>query len=222
MHRSLAAALLTLALAAPLACGGGDDSTDDTAAVEATEDAGGDTAASTTAPSAAAEAPNDVTAPITAEDFDRYERGLAAEVATVRKAINDKKGAKSSQDSLAVIFAATEGETQDDGARAAGVSVDRYRHLDQELGATISARVMSPAMRQTMPDSAAIAQLPAEHQEQARKNMREMQAALSDSATYRRIPPALQETFKARAAARLDTLWKELFALRMQAAGIAR
>lgn len=223
MHRTIAATLLALALLAPLACGGGDDSDADTAAAAAGEESGAaaDTASTAAAP-ATADAQNDVTAPVTAEDFDRYERGLEAEIAAVRKAVDDKAKAKSSADTLSALFAAGESETKDDGARAAGVSIDRYRHLDGELGATISARVMNPAMRQNLPDSSAIAELPPEHQEAARKNMREMQAAFSDSATYRRIPPALQEAFKARATARLDTLWKELFALRMQAAGVAR
>ena len=228
LHRSIAATLLSVVLALPLACGKGDDAeagAGDTAAATTDEAAteGGDASTGSTAAASAppADAPNPVTAPVTAEDFDRYERGLAAEIAAVRKAIADRRAAKSSADSLSAQFAALESGTQEAGAQAAGVSVDRYRHLDEELGGTVSARVMNPAMLKTIPDSAALKDLPADQQEQARKNIQEMRAAYSDSATYRRIPPELQSAFKARASARLDTLWKELFALRMQAAGIA-
>ena len=228
MHRSITAALLALALALPLACGKGDDAerTAGDSAADVDDGAGAESAAvtdssSSGAATAAADAPNPVTAPVTAEDFDRYERGLAAEIAAVRKAIEDRRAAKSSTDSLTAQFAALESGTKDAGARAAGLSVDRYRYLDQELGATISARVMSPAMLKNMPDSSTLKDIPAEQRDQARKNMQEMRAAFSDSATHRRIPPELQAAFRARASARLDTLWKELFALRMQAAGIA-
>ena len=225
MHRSIAAALLALALAFPLACGKGDDAeaeAGDTAAATADEAAAeGGEASTAAAPPPPADAPNPVTAPLAAEDFDRYERGLTAEIAAVRKAIADRRAAKSSTDSLSAQFAALESGTQEAGAQAAGVPVDRYRHIHQELGSTISARVMNPTMLKNLPDSAAIKDLPAERQEEARKNMREMRAAFSDSAAYHRIPPELQDAFKARASARLDTLWKELFALRMQAAGIA-
>jgi hypothetical protein len=226
LHRSVTAALLALALTLPLACGKGDDAEQeagDSAAEEsavAADGAATDSAAAGVA-TPAADAPNPVTAPVTAEDFDRYERGLAAEIAAVRKANENRRAAKSSTDSLTAQFAALESGTQEAGAQAAGVSVDRYRHLNQELGSTISARVMNPTMLKNLPDSSAIKDLPAERQEEARKNMRDMRAAFSDSATYHRIPPELQAAFKARASARLDTLWKELFALRMQASGIA-
>lgn len=228
LHRSISAALLALALALPLACGtgGGDDAEqaagDSAADVEDSAGAGGGDVAAAVAPAATpAAASNPVTAPVTAEDFERYERGLAAEIAAVRKAMIDRRAAKSSTDSLTAQFAALEAGTQEVGAQAAGVSVDRYRYLNQELGATVSARVMSPAMLKGLADSSAIQNLPAERQEEARKNMREMRAVYSDSAVHRRIPAELQRAFKSRASARLDTLWQELFALRMQAAGIA-
>ena len=233
MHRPIRRALrrpitaLLLALALPLACGKGDDAEQAAgdSAGDVEDSAGGAGGAATDAAAGAAppaaDAANPVTAPVTADDFDRYERGLTAEIAAVRKAIADRRAAKSSADSLTAQFAALETGTQEAGAQAAGVPVNRYKHLDQQLGGTISARVMSPAMLKSMPDSSALKDLPADQQEQARKNMREMRAAYSDSAVHQRIPAELQSAFKSRASARLDTLWKELFALRMQAAGIA-
>jgi hypothetical protein len=225
LSRPLAAALLTLAVAAPLACGKRADKDADTASAAQSADAesADSTASSGAAPApAASESPAD--APITAADIDAYERGLAAELAAVRKAQEQMRGAKSANDTLEAMTASLDMQTQPEAAKAAGISVDRYRYLNTVLGGAISARKMNPALANmaSQMDTSQLASMPKEAQEQARKNMREMQAQSSDSVIYRDVPPALRDQFKQRVATRLDTLWSELFAARARVAGLAK
>jgi hypothetical protein len=224
MHPRVTPALLALALLAPLACGGyrGDG------AEGAGQGSGGTAAAyshvEAGSPATATAAADDPAASITPADIDVYERGLAAEVALVRSAVTGLRAARSGQDTLAAMSAALDMQTQPAAARAAGISVQRYRHLDNVFGGAISARKMNPALTGIMAtvDTSDIGTMPPDVQQRMRANMRDAQAQFSDSSTYHNIPPELRDAFKRRASARLDTLWSELFSLRARAAGLAR
>ena len=202
-------------LAVTVACSGGDDAAADSlaAATDAAETAAAATAA---APAAQTEAE------LGAADVDAYERGLAAEVEVLREAVERRAGARTGEDTLSAIMAATEMQSVPAAAERAGLDVDRYRRLENAFGQVLSKRVMNPALlaQTAQADTSQLAQLPAEAQERARANMREAAAAFSDSATYRTLPPALHDTVRQRADARLDALWKERNELRARAAGL--
>ena len=203
--------LATLALlAASAACAGGEA---DTASL-ALDEAPADTAMAAAAATPAAEAE------LTAADLDAYERGLTAEVAVLREALERRANARTGEDTLAALMAAAEMQSVPAAAERAGLDVDRYRRLDDVFGAALAGRAMNPGMLAQVADTSQIAQLPADVQERARTAAREAAAAFSDSATYRTVPPALVETFKERAAQRLDALWKERLETRARAAGL--
>jgi predicted flavoprotein YhiN len=203
-HLPLRLATLALLVGALAACGGGGD------ADEGADS--GTTAASVPAASTPATAAADPSeAPITEADFATYERGLEAEIALWRQMHADLRAARAAADSLRIMMLPQ--TVQEQAARRAGIDVYRYRHLDNTLGQALSARLMNPAMQKAMTaDTSTLAQLPKEQADQMRANMREMQAAFSDSAVYRNLPAELHERFKRRAEARLDTLWRERFA----------
>jgi hypothetical protein len=223
MHPRLTPARLALALLAPLACGSHRGESAD-GADGAGQGAGAAASAHSRAEAGAPSAADETAASITPADIDVYERGLAAEVALVRKAVDALHAARSGQDTLSAMSAALDVQTQPAAARAAGISVQRYRHLDNVFGGAISARKMNPAMAGVMAgvDTSDIGTMPPDVQQRMRANMREAHAQFSDSSTYHNIPSELHDAFKERASTRLDTLWSELFSLRARAAGLAR
>jgi len=226
MLRILTAAAFAIALAAPLGCKRDRAPDSDTATTEAesTDTASGGSGGSGESAAPATSSGAQTTgfdAPVTAADIDLYERALTAEIAEVRKALDKRRSAKTSTDTLAAMSAALDMNTTPAAAEKAGIPVERYRYLESVFGRAISARKMNPAMAKMGEDTSSIAQLPPEAQERARKNLAELRAQNSDSVTLQTIPPELRDQFKQRAATRLDTLWSELFALRARAAGLA-
>ena len=210
------AACLTLG-----ACGGGSDAADDSATA-----ADSAVAAAPAASAASAGAPGD--APITEADLDAYAGALTAEVALLQEAVQQRQAARTGEDTLSAMMAATEMQSVPAAAEKAGIDPDRYRALDNALGRAVGARLQNPGMmKMTLEaDTSFLAQLPAEQAEQQRaqlrKNLQDAQAAWGDSATYASVPPALVERFKERAGARLDSLWRLRFELRARAAGLGR
>lgn len=129
LPRAALACALVLTLGA---CGGGDTESDE---ASPPADAAAETAspASEPAPDAAG-AP----APVAAADIDRWQKGLAAELEAVRNAGARMKEAKTSDDTLAAMMAVQEMATQEVGARAAAMDVERYRLVHSELSAAVS------------------------------------------------------------------------------------
>lgn len=218
MLSRLACCVLVLAAAPLAACSGGGDGDADSLAAAAD---------SATAPSAAAAvADGDAAAALSEADIDRYARALTAEVTILREAQARMAAARSNADSMSALFAAAQAETEPEAAQRAGIDVDHYRHLDQVFGSAIAGRQMHPGMQAMMSnvDTSHLKDLPADQaaaqRAQLRQNMQEAQAAFSDSATYRTVPAELLAPFKQRAAAQLDSLWKERLTLRARIAGI--
>ncbi|HEY0972485.1 MAG TPA: hypothetical protein VGE02_16060 [Gemmatimonadales bacterium] len=221
--RTISRLALAALVAALPACGGGDADAD-TSAVDT---------ALTAAPAAEGSVPAgaDTGSALGEADLEAYERALAAEVEVIRDAVAKQAAARTQRDTIDALFAATEMQSVPAAAERAGIDADRYRRLDNVFGRVLGARAMNPGMSAMVAgmqnaDTSFLASLPAAEADSMRArmkaNMAEMQSAFSDSAAYAPLPPSLRETFRERAAARLDSLWRERMELRARAAGMAR
>jgi hypothetical protein len=143
--------LLTVVLLA--GCGGGGAAKD-----EAVADAAGD--APGPAPDAAGQSGSPSSAPLSVEDIERWEKGMAAELAAVQKAGAKLKSAKTGEDTLSALMGVQEMTTTPLGARAAGVDEERYGVIRSDLSAAttyltphlggIDTTMLSPAQREEM------------------------------------------------------------------------
>ena len=146
--------LLTVLLLA--GCGGGPGK--DEAHDEAVADAAGDAPAS--ALDAAGQSGSPSSAPLSVEDIERWEKGMAAELAAVQEAGTKLKSAKTGEDTLSALTGVQEMTTTPAGARAAGVDEERYSMVRSDLSAAtayltpylggIDTTMLSPAQREEM------------------------------------------------------------------------
>jgi hypothetical protein len=146
--------LLTVLLFA--GCGGGADQ--DETHDEVVADAAGDAPAP--APDAAGQSGGPSSAPLSVEDIERWEKGMAAEMAAVQEAGAKLKSAKTGEDTLSALMGVQEMTTTAAGARAAGVDEERYRVVRSDLSAAtayltphlggIDTTMLSPAQREEM------------------------------------------------------------------------
>lgn len=212
--------IVALALAlSTVACGG--DSDEETAAAEQQQEvvppqnAGSQSAAATGAP-------------LTAADFDAYERGITKEKEILEELVKKAAAATKDEEKMELMMAATEDQTQDDGARAAGLSIDRYRELsnrmDQVLGAS-SKSVMGSALRQqtvaseAQIDSLAAQGLPAAQIADMRKGNAQMREQMdtNEKKALEQITPDARDVFQQRAL-QLDSLRMTTVGLRLKVA----
>ena len=152
LSRAALAGVLALTLTA---CGGGDSDGDEAApAAEAESETGGETAAQ----AAADQSPgNPTTTPATVADIDSWQKGMAAELEAVRAAGAKMKDAKTNEDTLSAMMAVQEMATQEAGAKAVGMDLERYKFIRSELSAAtsyltpqlggIDTTMLSPAQR---------------------------------------------------------------------------
>ena len=201
------ACVLAVALSA---CGGGDSDSDDTA--PAAEASGGESATSeaeSAPPAPTGDPATATTAPVTVEDIDRWQKGMTAELEAVRSGATRMKEAKTNEDTLSAMMAVQENATQEAGAKAAGLEVERYRFIRSELSAAVSyltpelggidTTMLSPAQRTELRES---------NQAQL-KRMEE------------RVPPEVVDALRPRAAAlRKQSL--ELVGERLKGAGMTQ
>lgn len=199
-HAALACVLaLTLT-----ACGGGDTDTEDAAPPAEAADA---EAASEASPATEAGPAAAATAPVTVGEIDSWQKGMGAELEAVRAAGAKLKDAKTADDTLSAMMGMQEMATQEAGAKAAGLDLERYKYINSELSAAVSyltpalggidTTMLSPAQRDELRESNA-AQL---------KQMEE------------RVPTDVIEALRPRA----DELRKqslELVAERLKSAGV--
>ena len=124
--------LVLASIAVAVACGTGD-------AGDATDSASdaGMTAADTAAANASmAQQPGTGNAePVTVADIEKWERGMAAELAAVQAAGEKFKASKTSADSLDNMTATNEMSTLNAGAAAAGLNPERYKFVRSTLSA---------------------------------------------------------------------------------------
>jgi hypothetical protein len=146
--------LLTVVFLAGCGGGAGKDQTHD----EAVADAAGDAPAP--APDAADQSGSPSSAPLAVEDIERWEKGIAAELAAVQEAGAKLTSAKTGDDTLSALMGVQEMTTTPVGARAAWVDEERYSVVRSELSAAtayltphlggIDTTMLSPAQREEM------------------------------------------------------------------------
>ena len=102
----------------------------DSAAVSS--DSAPPTASAAAAPTAPATA-----ASLTADDIDRWQKGMEAELEAVKKAGAQLKTAKSGEDTLTAVSATTDMSTRAAGAQAAGVDEERYQLIRSTLSTVV-------------------------------------------------------------------------------------
>jgi hypothetical protein len=189
-------------------CGGGEDAADTAVADTA---AAAQTGSAETAAAAATAGPSD--APLTPSDIDVFERGLRAELEAVNKAIADKTAAKTGNDTLSAMMAATEQQTSETGARAAGVALDRYRTIVDAISSALAAR-QGQAMMANMP-KADTTNLTAEQKARVRESADQMKNAFGNP--FKDLPSDVATALEPRAAA-LDSLRMLVVGTRLKAA----
>ena len=146
--------LLTVVLLAGCWGGAGKDETHD----EADADTAGDAPAS--APDTAGQTGSASSVPLSVEDIERWEKGIAAELAAVQEAGVKLKSAKTGEDTLSALMGVQEMTTTPVGARAAGLDEARYSVVRSDLSAAtayltpqlggIDTTMLSPAQREEM------------------------------------------------------------------------
>ena len=209
MMGSARRAVVMVALLA--ACGGGGDGDADTSAMA-------DTSSSATAaevPPAGASA-SAVDAPITASDLDAYEKGVAREIEVIEGAGRDLAAAKSGTDSLTALGKAMEHETKSAGAQAAGIPIERYRHVTSTVDGWLGGASMDEPLKKQLDESEkSIASLPADQQAAMKTNLEQQRKELETMRTRREesIPEGIREALRTRNP-QLDSLRQRLVAAR--------
>jgi hypothetical protein len=172
--------------------------------------AAADTAASASATPAPTPSPaNNTPASLTADDIDRWQEGMDAELEAVKKAGADLKAAKTSNDTLTAMTAANDMSTRDAGAKAAGVDGERYQLIRTTLSSVVGQ--MAP-IEQEMD----VSKLPATAVAELKKSR---EAGLAQATAE--LSPQLVEALKPRAAA-LRKQGLTLTAERLKASGMAK
>jgi hypothetical protein len=169
-----------------------------------------DTAASASVTPAPASSPaNNTPASLTADDIDRWQKGMDAELEAVKKAGADLRAAKTSNDTLTAMMAANDMSTRAAGAKAAGVDEERYQLIRTTLSSVVGQ--MAP-LEQEMDVSKLPATAVAEMKKSREAGVAQATAELS---------PQLVEALKPRAAA-LRKQELTLTAERLKASGIGK
>ena len=158
--RAALACVLAITLSA---CGGDDSDTDDAPPEDAGAEAEAGDQAAPSAGAPAVDAAAGTTAPVTVADIESWEKGMAGELAAVRAAGARMKEAKTNEDTLSAMMAVQEMATQEAGAKAAGMDLERYKFIRSELSAAVSyltphlggidTTMLSPAQRDELRQS---------------------------------------------------------------------
>jgi len=209
--RKCCTGVLVVGALAAAGCARGDDAARADSNQAETAAAQGETAATPAATGTAGRAADASAsnAPLTAEDIERWERGQRAELKAVEKVLEDLKSAKTATDTLSLQFKVN--ETVEEGARAAGVSVERYRWVDEQIGQALTARMMGGAMQKELA-KVDTTDMPAEMRARMREGKAQMDSAWGDP--FKGLSPDVAAVLKRRAA-ELDTLRWSLVGARM-------
>ena len=188
MRHPFARTAAALALALLTACGGKDaaEEGDDTTAAAQEDASSADAGTVAAAPSAPAE---EVSRPIATDDIDRWARGMDAELQAVRDAGTKLKSAKTGEDTVSAMFGANDMSTRDAGAKAAGVSPERYQFIRSTLSAAVGS--LAPIENEMNLEG-----MPASMVDELKKGR---EASLARMSTE--VPPAVVEALRPRAAA---------------------
>ena len=178
-------AALAMAGVLLVACGGKDASRTESADGADQADSVAETPAPAATPAASA---NPTTVPLTAEDIDRWQRGMTAEREAVHQATAKLKSAKTGEDTLSSMMAMQDMSTAAAGAKAAGVDEERYKLIRSDLSA--AAGYLAPQLGGV--DTTMLS--PAQRDELRQGNEAQLKQ-MED-----RVPPAVIEALRPRAA----------------------
>lgn len=167
-------------------------------------------------------------APLTAADIDAYERGMQKEKQILEELVKKAENTTDDQQQLELMTQAMEHQTMDDGAQAAGISLERYKQLRQRMDLVLGASshsIMGSALRQQAKlseaqiDTMAAQGMPRERVEEMRKGARQMQEQYDtqEKASLEQIAPDARASFSQRVL-RLDSLRMVTAGLRIKVA----
>ena len=140
-------------------------------------------------------------------DIDSWQKGMTAELQAVRAAGAKMKEATTSDDTLSAMMAVQEQATQEAGAKAAGIDLERYKFIRSELSAATS--YLTPQLGGI--DTTMLS--PAQRDELRQGNEAQLKQ-MED-----RVPPAVVEALQPRAE-QLRKQDLELVAERLKSAGM--
>jgi hypothetical protein len=199
------AAFACLLALTPAAGCGGRDTANDEADPSADAPAEGEAAPPSGAPAGDPSAA--ITAPVTVADLDRWQKGMAGELAAVREGAAKMKSAKTNEDTLSAMMAVQETATREAGAKAAGLELERYGFISSNLSAAASYLTPHLGGIDTTMLSAA------QRQELRQSNEAQLKQMEKD------VPPEVVEALRPRAA-QLRKQNLELVGARLKAAGM--
>jgi hypothetical protein len=197
-----AACLFALVLAA---CGGKEKDADP----ETTADSASEAAAAqpSSEQDVQASTENPITAPLTVDDIGRWEKGMAGELKAVQEAGDKMKTAHTNEDTLSAMMGVQEMNTQQAGAQAAGLELERYKFVRSNLSAV--AQYMTPALGGI--DTTMLSQ--SQREEMRRDNEAQIQRMQAE------VPADVVEAMRPRAV-ELRTKSMELVGARLKGAGM--
>jgi pyruvate/2-oxoglutarate dehydrogenase complex dihydrolipoamide acyltransferase (E2) component len=167
---------------------GGKDSETDTADQTAAAEAEAEPEASAPPDEPTEEEENPVEAPLAAEDIDRWDKGMEAELNAVRQGQEKLKIARTQEDSVNAMLEVQ--ETAEEGGKAAGLDPERYRFVDTKLS-DLASSLSSWTGSDTTSDTTGVEGAVGEE-------MRRMQEAAIQNASEE-VPPEVVEAMKPRA-----------------------
>jgi len=126
--------------------------------------------------------------PVSVDDIDRWQRGMAAELKAVQDAGVKLKAAKTANDTLDATMAANDMSTRDAGAAAAGLNPDRYQFVRTTLSSAVGK--LSPLEMEMN-----VKEMPPEMIAQMQKSREESLKQMSNE-----VPAAVIEALRPRAA----------------------
>jgi hypothetical protein len=139
---------------------------------------------------------------LTASDLDAYEKGMSRENELLRVSLQKLKAARSAGDTVGAMAQAQPQQTEPEGARAAGVPVDRYREIKAAVGDVLGRAEAAQMMQSQMGDTSG---MDAATKAQMRANMAQ---AGAQADPYGGLPSDVASAFRSRQA-RLETLRAE-------------
>jgi hypothetical protein len=200
-RRSLVPMVLSLVVPVLAGCGRSKPAAGSEAAAEASAEA----PAAQPAPAA----PSDPQpAQLTTADLDAYEKGVLAQIEAVRKSSERLKTAKTANDTLSAIGDALPANTQQIGAQAAGMDLERWKVVSGQIEAVLQAHSGAAMMAQVAsPQAMDTVSLPPAERARVRENLKQAQDQMAQQTAqaYASLPPDLAATLKARAP-HLDSL----------------